>query len=134
MKTICFREPTNENIAAAAKIIRKGGLLGIPTETVYGLGANALNEQAVYSGYAVPANAIVLLSLLSAWHDFRWNRFLISVIVWGFLAAIHVSVLVIFRYNFWKLYLLGIPGQIAIFLWFRMFRPVKEKDGEEKNG
>ena len=84
--------------------------------------------------YAVPANAIVLLSLLSAWHDFRWNRFLISVIVWGFLAAIHVSVLVIFRYNFWKLYLLGIPGQIAIFLWFRMFRPVKEKDGEEKNG
>lgn len=84
--------------------------------------------------YAVPANAIVLLSLLSAWHDFRWNRFLISAIVWGFLAAIHVSVLVIFRYNFWKLYLLGIPGQIAIFLWFRMFRPVKEKDGEEKNG
>ena len=52
MKTICFREPTNENIAAAAKIIRKGGLLGIPTETVYGLGANALNEQAVYNIFA----------------------------------------------------------------------------------
>ena len=84
--------------------------------------------------YAIPANAIVVLSLRSAWHDFRWNQALISAIVWGFLAAIHVSVLVIFRYNFWKLYLLGIPGQIAIFLWFRMFRPVKEKDGEEKNG
>ena len=24
--------------------------------------------------YAIPANAIVLLSLRSAWHDFRWNR------------------------------------------------------------
>ena len=48
MKTICFREPTKENIAAAARIIREGGLLGIPTETVYGLGANALDEQAVY--------------------------------------------------------------------------------------
>ena len=84
--------------------------------------------------YAVPANAIVLLSLLSAWRDFRWNRFLISTIVWGFLVTIHLSVLVIFHYNFWKLYLLGIPGQIAIFLWFRMFRPERKGRKEEKNG
>ena len=84
--------------------------------------------------YAVPANAIVLLSLLSAWHDFRWNKSLICVIMWGFVVAIHVSVLVIFHYNFWKLYLLGIPGQIAIFLWFRLFRPVKEKEEEQNNG
>ena len=28
--------------------------------------------------YAIPANAIVLLSMRSAWHDFRWNRFYIS--------------------------------------------------------
>lgn len=33
----------------AAKIISDGGLLGIPTETVYGLGANGLNEDAVHS-------------------------------------------------------------------------------------
>ena len=33
--------------------------------------------------YAVPANAIVLLSLRSAWRDFRWNKALISTIVWG---------------------------------------------------
>ena len=31
----------------AAAILRRGGLLGIPTETVYGLGADALNEEAV---------------------------------------------------------------------------------------
>ena len=31
--------------------------------------------------YAVPANAIVLLSLRSAWHDFRWNKFYISTII-----------------------------------------------------
>ena len=55
--------------------------------------------------YAVPVNAIVMLSLLSAWHDFRKNRLLISAIVWGFLIAIHVSGLLIFRYNFWKIYL-----------------------------
>ncbi len=78
--------------------------------------------------YAVPANAIVLLSLRSAWRDFRWNKGLITAIVWGCLTAIHVTVLAVFRYNFWKLYLLGIPGQVAIFLWFRLFRPTKHKE------
>ena len=84
--------------------------------------------------FAVPANAIVLLSLRSAWHDFRWNKALISIIVWGFIVAIHISLLVGFRYNFWKLYLLGIPGQVAIFLWFRLFRPAKEKEEKHVNG
>lgn len=32
---------------AAAEIIRRGGLVAIPTETVYGLGANGLDETAV---------------------------------------------------------------------------------------
>ena len=84
--------------------------------------------------YAIPANAIVLLSLRSAWHDFRWNKLYISAIVWGFIVAIHISLLVIFRYNFWKLYLLGIPGQIAIFLWFRLFRSAKDKEEGPVNG
>ncbi len=35
------------DIEIAAKIIREGGLVAFPTETVYGLGANALNEDAV---------------------------------------------------------------------------------------
>ena len=36
-----------ESIAQAADILRRGGLLAIPTETVYGLGANGLDETAV---------------------------------------------------------------------------------------
>lgn len=80
--------------------------------------------------FAIPANAIVLLSLRSAWHDFRWNKALISIIVWGSLLSIYVTLLTLFRYNFWKLFLLGIPGQIAIFLWFRMFRPAKNTPEE----
>lgn len=40
-------EPTKENIEQAAVIIRQGGLVAFPTETVYGLGADALNEEAV---------------------------------------------------------------------------------------
>ena len=36
-----------DKISAAAKILREGGLVAIPTETVYGLGANGLDAQAV---------------------------------------------------------------------------------------
>lgn len=35
------------DVSRAAEIIRAGGLVGMPTETVYGLAANALNPQAV---------------------------------------------------------------------------------------
>lgn len=48
MKTILFHpERDADAIPQAAAILRRGGLLGIPTETVYGLGADALNETAV---------------------------------------------------------------------------------------
>jgi L-threonylcarbamoyladenylate synthase len=39
--------PTEDNISKAAEIIKRGGLVAFPTETVYGLGANALDERAV---------------------------------------------------------------------------------------
>ena len=34
-------------IAEAARILRAGGLVALPTETVYGLGANALDPAAI---------------------------------------------------------------------------------------
>lgn len=37
---------TDEELLEAAEILRNGGLVAIPTETVYGLGANALDESA----------------------------------------------------------------------------------------
>ena len=83
---------------------------------------------------AIPANAIVLLSLRSAWRDFRWNQMLISLITWGSLLSIYMIILTVYHYHFWKLFLLGIPGQIAIFLWFRMFRPTKNTKKEKQNG
>ncbi|MEX2569836.1 MAG: L-threonylcarbamoyladenylate synthase [Gemmatimonadota bacterium] len=39
--------PDPDLIAAAAAVIRGGGLVAFPTETVYGLGANALDAEAV---------------------------------------------------------------------------------------
>ncbi|MEW6661855.1 MAG: L-threonylcarbamoyladenylate synthase [Bacillota bacterium] len=41
------RQPEPLVIAQAANILRHGGLVAFPTETVYGLGANALDAQAV---------------------------------------------------------------------------------------
>ncbi|HSK68364.1 MAG TPA: L-threonylcarbamoyladenylate synthase [Candidatus Limnocylindria bacterium] len=38
---------TQENVRKAAALLRAGGLVAFPTETVYGLGANALSEKAV---------------------------------------------------------------------------------------
>ncbi|MEM3622474.1 MAG: Sua5/YciO/YrdC/YwlC family protein, partial [Candidatus Bathyarchaeia archaeon] len=50
-KTLVFKvnpkKPENEAIRAAANIIKSGGLVAFPTETVYGLGADALNSKAV---------------------------------------------------------------------------------------
>lgn len=81
--------------------------------------------------YAIPANAIVLLSLRSAWRDFRWNQLLVSAIAWGGLVSVYMTLLVLFQLNIWKLFLLGIPGQLAILLWFRLYRrnPKEEQDG-----
>jgi L-threonylcarbamoyladenylate synthase len=45
-------EPENEKIQAAAAIIKAGGLVAFPTETVYGLGADALNADAVLALFA----------------------------------------------------------------------------------
>ena len=81
--------------------------------------------------YAVPADAIVQLSLRSAWRDFRWNKTLISIIMWGGLLSLYASLKLFVHVDIWKLFLLGIPGQLAVLLWFRMYR-INAK--EENNG
>ena len=51
MKTLVLNvdphKPSVAEIQIAAKIIQHGGLVAFPTETVYGLGADALNDDAV---------------------------------------------------------------------------------------
>lgn len=41
------QKTVEDNISAAARLLRDGALVAIPTETVYGLGANGLDETAV---------------------------------------------------------------------------------------
>lgn len=82
--------------------------------------------------YAIPADAIVLLSLRSAWRDFRWNRALVSMIMWGSLLSLYMTLLILLDFNAWKIFLLGIPGQAAIFLWGWLFR--QDRGGDATNG
>lgn len=58
-----------DKISAAAKILRQGGLVGIPTETVYGLGANALDQEAVeriYEAKGRPQDNPLILHITGA--------------------------------------------------------------------
>lgn len=60
---------TEENIAKAGKILKNGGVVAIPTETVYGLAANALDEKAVAKIFAAkgrPADNPLIVHITDA--------------------------------------------------------------------
>jgi L-threonylcarbamoyladenylate synthase len=64
-------------ILRAAEILQAGGLVAFPTETVYGLGADASNERAVARLYAVkarPPDHPVIVHFGSAGQAFSWAR------------------------------------------------------------
>ena len=46
IKKIDKNQIDNEVIREAGEVLRNGGLVAFPTETVYGLGADALKEEA----------------------------------------------------------------------------------------
>ena len=52
METKLLNGNNKEAIAEASKILQDGGLVAFPTETVYGLGADALNADAAAKIYA----------------------------------------------------------------------------------
>jgi L-threonylcarbamoyladenylate synthase len=66
---------TSLEIARAAEILRTGGIVAFPTETVYGLGGDASDPAAVAKIYALkgrPANHPVIVHLASTHQAARW--------------------------------------------------------------
>jgi L-threonylcarbamoyladenylate synthase len=66
-----------EDIRRAAEILRAGGLVAFPTETVYGLGADASSAAAVARLYAAkgrPADHPVIVHFADAENAFAWAR------------------------------------------------------------
>ncbi len=70
MNTTLFTAPlSQQEYDAAAAILRQGGLLGIPTETVYGLGADALNADAcrrIYEAKGRPQDNPLIIHVADA--------------------------------------------------------------------
>lgn len=67
--------PTPAAIAAAAALLRAGELVGMPTETVYGLAADALDPLAVkriFTAKGRPADHPLIVHLPSAEHLPQW--------------------------------------------------------------
>lgn len=67
----------SEEVERAAQLLRGGALIGFPTETVYGLGADARNGDAVRHLFAVkgrPAEHPVIVHLADAQLLPRWAR------------------------------------------------------------
>jgi len=65
------------DIERAARLLRQGELVAFPTETVYGLGADASNPQAVAKIFAAkgrPADHPLIVHLPDAAHLDRWAR------------------------------------------------------------
>jgi L-threonylcarbamoyladenylate synthase len=68
---------TDDNIARAVTALRAAELIGLPTETVYGLAADATNAAAVAKIFALkgrPANHPLIVHLASAEHAKNWAR------------------------------------------------------------
>ena len=66
---------TNGDIERAAKTLRDGHLVAFPTETVYGLGADATNEKAVSRIYSVkgrPTGHPLIVHIASITHLDKW--------------------------------------------------------------
>ncbi|MCA9908704.1 MAG: threonylcarbamoyl-AMP synthase, partial [Anaerolineae bacterium] len=64
--TIDTQRPDQEILRLAAEVLRRGGLVAFPTETVYGLGANAFDADAVARIFAAkgrPANDPIIVHI-----------------------------------------------------------------------
>jgi L-threonylcarbamoyladenylate synthase len=65
----------SSEVRKAAEILRAGGLVAFPTETVYGLGADAANEKAIARLYAVkrrPPDHPVIIHFAAPHKAFAW--------------------------------------------------------------
>lgn len=69
--------------------------------------------------YAVPSTFVVWLVFNSIWFNRRRNFMIISLLMWSVLAAAYLTLLP-FELNVWLLFVVGVPGQIIIFLWSRL--------------
>lgn len=75
--------------------------------------------------WALPVSMIVLLVFNAIWGKYRRNFVFISLLVWTILSAIYITIITIARWNFWLIFLIGIPLQLATIFWSQIVRMSK---------
>ncbi len=71
--------------------------------------------------YSVPLSLIVWLVFNSIWFNKRRNYIIVSLLMWSCIASFFVSFYIFLNISFRFVFLLGILGQIIIYLWSRIY-------------
>ena len=93
-----------------------GWIVAILAFIITTLIVKGMSFQFLYFVYALPVVLVVRLVFNSVWFNPRHNYYIISLLMWSLLAAIHITFLY-FGVNVALVYLLGVAGQIVIVLW-----------------
>ncbi len=83
---------------------------------------NKVTFQWLYFVYTLPVVLIVKLVFNSIWFNPRHNYFIVSMLMWSILAAVHITFLY-FKVNVSLIYFLGVAGQVVIILWSYINKP-----------
>lgn len=68
--------------------------------------------------YSIPVMAIISIVYISLWFKQKPYLFImISLLVWSFILCIYLSLFFYLDINVWYVFLVGIPPQVATFLW-----------------
>ena len=65
----------------------------------------------------VPLTLLIFLIFNSIWGKKRANYLIVSILVWSILLCIYLCLI---KYNIWQIFILGIPSEIAIILWWAL--------------
>ncbi len=75
--------------------------------------------------WSVPISCVLLIIFNSIWGKREWLFWIVSVLVWTILACVHIQLI---EYNnFWIIYFIGIPLQIAVILWGALMKGPSKK-------
>lgn len=72
--------------------------------------------------YAIPLSLIVALVFNSIWGARGFNYLIITLLIYGVILSLHLTILLTLGYNMWYLYLIGIPSVIVVVLTSRLNR------------
>ena len=72
--------------------------------------------------WSIPVSFIILIVFNAIWGRMKWFFPLSTCLVWSILTSFYLTVFVYARFNIWHVFLLGIPLQMALILWYLLIK------------